>query len=152
MKDVAYNRIRESARRIYTAASMIHSPYFGGDVVLGPEGFQHLQHSEQGTRSRKEQIQRFILLPLGLKVLRTATTVQEYRRALMPLGPSAKRAGSPHTIAAQWWGFVAAFVARGVIVRVVVRKVGSGKIHFWSLMRYRDPNRSRRGRMRRRRT
>ena len=36
----------------------------------------------------------------------------------------------------QWWGFVALFVDQSIKIRVVVRKVGKDKLHFWSVMLY----------------
>ncbi|MBI3589087.1 MAG: hypothetical protein HY093_01580 [Candidatus Liptonbacteria bacterium] len=36
----------------------------------------------------------------------------------------------------EWWGFVAIFVKQEIKVRVVLRKVGDGNIHFWSVMPY----------------
>jgi hypothetical protein len=150
--DNAYYRLKkEMARSAYTAASAVRSPYFGDDVALGPEGFQHLQCSGRRARPVKEQIQRFILLPLGLHVLKTATTVQEYRRALAPLDPSRKGSGPRLMTAVQWWTFVAAFVKQDVKVRVVVRKVGPGKLHFWSIMPFRNPDGTARCRKRNRR-
>src|SRR5947209_17170823 len=114
MEDAYYHRKKEAARKAYTATPAIRSPYFDGEIVLGPEGFQHLQCSGRRARPLDEQVRRFILLPLGLQVLRTATTVQDYRRALVPVDVFRKSAG-PRTVAAvQWWGFVAAFVEQHV--------------------------------------
>jgi len=36
----------------------------------------------------------------------------------------------------EWWGFVAIFIKQEIKVRVVLRKVGEGNIHFWSVMPY----------------
>lgn len=36
----------------------------------------------------------------------------------------------------EWWGFVAIFVKQDIKVRVLVRKVGDGTLHFWSVMPY----------------
>ncbi len=33
----------------------------------------------------------------------------------------------------QWWCFTALFLSRALRVDVVVRRVGDGKLHFWSV-------------------
>jgi len=116
------------------AAAAIRSPYFCDDIRLGFEGFQHLQYSSRGEeRSREEQVRRFILLPLARRVLRTATTVQEYRTAARsPRNGVGLHARPPEAV--QWWGFVAAFIKQDIKICVVVRKVGKSRLHFWSLM------------------
>jgi hypothetical protein len=152
MEDTYYQRTKEAARKAYAAAPAIRSPYFGGEIVLGPEGFQHIQCSGRRARPLDEQVRRFILLPLGLQVLQTATTVQDYRRALVPVEAFSKSAGPRPTDTVQWWGFVAVFVEQHVKVRVVVRKVGSGELHFWSIMPFRNPGGKRRRREQRRTT
>src|ERR1039458_8215463 len=74
MDDLYYRATKEAARQLYSAQPLIHSPFFNGDIVLGPEGFRHLQVSARGDRTKEEQIQRFALLPLALQILKTATT------------------------------------------------------------------------------
>ena len=59
MDDVYYRATKESARQFYDARPVIHSPFFNGDILLGPEGFRHLQDSAQGERPKEEQVERF---------------------------------------------------------------------------------------------
>src|ERR1700690_1734135 len=101
MEDGYHQSKKEAAYKAYCAEPLIHSPFFNEDIVLGAEGFGHLSRSTLGERTREEQIQRFLLLPLGLHVLRTATTVQTYRKRPAPAGSR----GPKSTV--QWWGFVA---------------------------------------------
>jgi len=138
MEDASYNAKKHIARRIYAATPSIRSPYFRGDVVLGFEGFQHLRYSSRGPRSREEQALRFMLLPLAIRVLQTASTVQEYRTFRAPSSGSKKVPRSQPPAMIHWWGFVALFIREQVKIRVVVRQIGTGKLHFWSLMPYRD--------------
>lgn len=150
MDNAYYNLKKEAARKAYAALSSIRSPYFKDHAVLGPGGFRHLRRSGRRARSRREQVRRFILLPFGIRVLRTATTVQEYRWGLAPLRPRRGDGAGPAAVI-QWWGFVAAFVEKDLRLRVVVRKVGPGKLHFWSLMPCQNPDgTSRRRHVRRR--
>lgn len=136
MEDTHYKSAKEEAERVYHAQPSIHSPFFREDVVLGLEGFRHLQYSARDERTKEEQISRFTLLPVALQVLKTATTLQGYRiRLVSASGRGSKRRGELPQIG-QFWGFVAMFTDQGIKLRVVVRKLGDGKLHFWSVMRY----------------
>lgn len=139
MDDRNYQNKKEAARRIYTAQPLIHSPYFDKDIVLGEEGFQHLSLSAVGPRTKEEQTRRFLLLPLALHILKTATTLQAYRKQRMAVGTPGTGPGHQGKETVWWWAFKALFPKQGIMVGVVVRKVGTGKPHFWSVMLYEKP-------------
>jgi hypothetical protein len=130
MNDCYFQNKKETACKVYFAQSLIHSPFFNEDIDLNAEGFRHLSRAAHGERTRKEQIRRFILHPLGLQILKTATTLQAYRERAAPVGVSGQRGRRM----VQWWGFVALFERQDISVHVVVRKVGGGRLHFWSVM------------------
>lgn len=127
---------KEKARRIYDSRRTIFSPFLKQDIILNSDGFHHLRYSARSERNKNEQILKFTLLPLGLRIIKTATTLQEYRKLLSPVGEKSKRDGSVVMKMIEWWGFVAIFVEQEIKVRVVLRKVGEGNIHFWSVMPY----------------
>jgi hypothetical protein len=133
-----YEEKKEKARQIYDAHRSMYSPYFKDGITLNSDGFHHLRYSARRERNKEEQILKFTLLPLGLQILKTATTVQEYRKLLMPVGEKARRDGAVAMKLVEWWGFVAILtnVTRDIKVRVIVRKVGDGNLHFWSVMPY----------------
>jgi hypothetical protein len=141
MDDRYYESKRDAARRIYTAQPLIHSPFFDKDIVLGSEGFEHLSLSARGGRTSEEQIRRFILLPLAIRILKTATTLQSYRKRRMAVDTPGARRNRYGTTKVQWWGFVALFVRQDIKVRVIVRRVGGGRFHFWSVMLSKKPSR-----------
>ena len=125
---------KQKAKEIYEAKKTIYSPYFQSQVILNSDGFHHLQFSARRERSKQEQLLRFTLLPLGLYVIQKSTTVQEYRKRLSPADKKSPRDGLTTIKTVEWWGFVAIFVKQDIKVRVVVRKVGNGALHFWSVM------------------
>ena len=127
---------KERAREIYEKQRVIRNPFLDDDITLNSDGFHHLRYSARRERNKNEQILKFTLLPLALKILKTATTLQEYRKLLSPMGDRAKRDGAVTMKMVEWWGFVAIFVEHEIKVRVVVRRVGDGNIHFWSVMPY----------------
>jgi len=148
MYDRYYQIKKDAAREIYTERPLIYSPFFKQDILLGSEGFQHLSVSAKGGRSREEQIQRFTVLPFGIHILETATTLRGYRRRFdyfnstegdersrrdrLAVGASGMFASKKRKIV-QWWRFAEPYQNQGM-VRVVVRKIGNGNLHFWSVM------------------
>jgi len=118
------------------AQPVIYSPFFKNNIVLNTDGFHHLRYAARHERDKEEQVLRFTLLPLGLHVLKTATTLQEYRQRLRPSSKPGKRDKMTPMKVVEWWGFVATFVKQDIKVRVIVRKAGDGDLHFWSVMPY----------------
>lgn len=136
MDSAYFENKKQKALAIYSAQRTIYSPYFRKEVVLNSNGFHHLQFTSRSERTKEEQVLKFTLLPLGLRIVRTATTLQEYRKLLCPVGKKSTRDGSRPMKMVEWWGFVAIFVEQDIKVRVVLRKVGDGNITFWSVMPY----------------
>jgi hypothetical protein len=136
MDEAYYKQTKEKAYQVYSACTAIRSPFFNKNVMLKSAGFHHLCYSTWRERSKGEQVTRFALLPLGLRILKTATTLQEYRKEMKPFGIPGNQDNPLSMKLVEWWGFVAMFVEQDVKVRVVVRKVGDGDLHFWSVMRY----------------
>ena len=134
--DSEYFKVKkQKAEEIYTAQKTIYSPYFKSNVSLNSNGFHHLQFSARRERPKEEQVLKFTLLPLALKIIKQATTLQEYRKLLCPVGKQTNT-GSRIMKMVEWWGFVAIFIERDIKVRVVLRRVGDGNITFWSVMPY----------------
>ncbi len=89
-----YEAKREKAKQFYDTQRSLYSPYFKDTITLNADGFHHLRYSARRERSKEEQVLKFTLLPLGLRIIHTATTVQEYRKLLAPVGKKARRDGS----------------------------------------------------------
>ena len=137
MMDSEYFESKKAkARTIYEVQRVIYSPYFRTDIVLNSDGFHHLQFSARRERTREEQVLKFTLLPLGLKIIKQAATLQEYRKLLCPVGKASQRDGARIMKMVEWWGFVAIYVQQDIKVRVILRRVGNGNITFWSIMPY----------------
>ena len=136
MDEKYFEKRREKARQIYDSQRRIYNPFFKQEIILNSDGFHHLQHSVRTERNRNEQLLKFTLLPLGLHILRTATTLQEYRKFLSPDNEAALKDGSIKMKMIEWWGFIAIFVEQEIKIKTIVRKVGDGNIHFWSVMPY----------------
>ncbi len=133
--DPAYFKERkDKAKAIFDAEREIYNPYFQANVVLNSDGFHHLQFSARRERGKKSQLLKFSLLPLALDIIRKAGTIQEYRKLLTPVGKPSPRDGSIPMKEVEYWGLVAIVRDKNVKVRVVLRRVGTGNVTFWSVM------------------
>ena len=130
----SYGRLGSRAKELFSNNPKIRCPYFGTDVVLNAEGLHHLRYSAQRERGKPEQMLKFRLLPLALEVIKKSGTVQEYRRIWQPLGKVGAD-GMQTAKEVEYWGLVAVIGPRPDKIRVIIRRVGTGNITFWSVMR-----------------
>jgi len=132
MDNKDFNKIKEKAEKIWKKQKTISNPYLDCLVVLNSDGFHHLQFSSRRERDKKEQCLKFNLLPLALKVIKKAGTLQEYRRCLVPVGKKSKD-GTRRTNEVEYWGFES-IENLDIKIRVILRKIGNGQIILWSVM------------------
>lgn len=130
----SYGSLRARAKALFDRNLTVRCPYFGSDVILNADGFHHLRYSARRERSKREQMLKFRLLPLGLEVIRESGTVQEYRRIWQSIGKAGPDGMRPAK-EVEYWGFIAIIGPRPDKVRVILRRVGTGNITFWSVMR-----------------
>ncbi len=82
---------------------------------------------------RKEQLLKFSLLPLALRVIKNSGTIQEHRKGIIAIGKVGKD-GLKKTKNVEYWAFVAIIGDSEIKIRVILRRVGDGNIIFWSVM------------------
>ena len=130
-----FNKIKEKARTLYASTKPVWCPYFKATVILNSDGFHHLQFSARRERSKKEQFLKFRLLPKALEIINKAGTIQEYRKTLTPIGEKSARDGGVPMKEVEYWGLVAIIDGhKQVKIRVILRRIGTGNITFWSVM------------------
>jgi len=130
-----FHSLIKTSRELYDETPEIVCPYFKSSVSLTSDGFNHLLHKpNRQPRNIKEQRLKLRLLKRALHVLRNAGTVQEYRTTLEKWGSPGKD-GFSKTKQVEYWGFHD-IVGKNpmILVRVIIRKIGDGKLHFWSVM------------------
>ena len=92
--DLEYFKKRlEETRQLYNSKRSIYNPYFKSEIILNSDGFHHLQFSARRERNKEEQLLKFNLLPLAIKIIKNSGTLQEYRKDLMAVGKKSKRDG-----------------------------------------------------------
>ena len=127
--------LKNKAKEIFTKNPVVYCPYFDQEVTLNADGFHHLQFSSRHERNKKEQILKFNLLPLAIKIIRRTGTLQEYRKSVLQIGQKSQRDGLTLFKQVEYWGFVAIVGDnRPLRVRIILRRIGDGKIIFWSVM------------------
>ncbi|MEA2113332.1 MAG: hypothetical protein U9P63_01580 [Patescibacteria group bacterium] len=134
MEDIEYfNKKKEKARELYNKQKNVRNPYLENQVVFNSDGFHHLQFSARRERGKKEQILKFNLLPLAIKVVKKSGTLQEYRKGLVAVGKKAKDVFTKMK-EIQYWGFIAIIGNSQIKIRVILRRIGDGNIIFWSVL------------------
>lgn len=135
-----FHKLVEESKKLYAESSEISCPFFkskhGHTVTLTSDGFNHLMHkSNRQPRNIREQRLKLRLLKPALQILRDAGTVQEYRVRLEKIGEPGKD-GLYKTKNVEYWGFhdIKGDEAVKILLRVIVRRIGDGKFHFWSVM------------------
>lgn len=130
-----FNKLKDKTSNLYGLQKNVHNPYLESQVIFNADGFHHLQFSARRERNKKEQILKFNLFPLAIKVIKNAGTLQEYRKGFVSIGKKS-RDGFARTKEAQYWGFVAIVGSPQIKIRVILRRIGDGNITFWSVMPY----------------
>lgn len=132
-----FRKLRDKIESEYKKIIRIHSPALKSDVVFNSDGFHHLRYDNTRTeRSKESQRSKFFFFNKAVDIIRKSTTIQEYRRSIMPVGHP-DRSGFRKTKLLEWFGLYAVTSFSDQIrVMTVVRRVGgdSGQYHFWSVM------------------
>jgi len=118
---------------LYNSQKSIYNPYFRDKITFNSDGFHHLQFSARRERNKKEQRLKFSLLPLAITIIKKSGTIQEYRKTFIPIGKKG-RDGFTKTKNVEYWAFIAIIGEHQIKIRVIIRKIGDGKIIFWSVM------------------
>jgi hypothetical protein len=129
------SRALEVAKAIYEEHSEIWCPYFSTHISLSSEGLAHLQcKRNRQPRPVAEQLLKLRLLKKALYVIGKAGTLQEYRHRLEKVG-ALGREGFSKTELVEYWAFHALLgTEKRIKIVVVLRRVGEGRITFWSVM------------------
>lgn len=135
MEDLSnYEKLREDAQKFYSGIGSVFSPALGEKVFFDSEGFNHIVFKKsRSERERPSQILRFKLLPLAIKLVKTATTYQEFEETIKEFERKSFKKKIRKTLPVRYWGIIA--IIDGRKIKVIVRKVGNnGGLKFWSIV------------------
>ncbi len=117
LKSSEFEIFKEKRRKDYNTWKPIYSPALGEQIFFNSKGFNHLRFRTDGTpRNFREALYKLRLLPLVRSVIYKARKVDEYRKGRV-----------------EYWGIVEAVGKKKI--KVILRRIGKGRIHFWSVMR-----------------
>ncbi len=128
-----YDKIRGDAESYYRALVAVMCPALKDTVSFPSDGFNHLIYkSHRSERDRSSQVMRFKLLARAVYLIGTTTTFQEYDETIREFTVKRYKKKIKETKAVQYWGIIAIVDNRKI--KVIVRKIGNGSLHFWSVV------------------
>lgn len=132
---IELHELINKARLIYENKKELKCPFFNSFVVFNSDGFNHLLYKpNRKPRNVAEQKLKLKLLKRGLEIIKKAGTIQEYRIRIEKFGKPAKD-GFIKTKSVEYWAFHDIVgEKKRFLLRVIIRRIGDGKIHFWSVM------------------
>lgn len=132
-----YKKELVKAEGKYKAIKTVLCPYFGKSIPFTSDGFHHLKfNTSESERSKQAQMHKFKFIEEAAEILSKSGTVQEYRKQWGAIGSRRYSSGMRETKEMQYWGFVGILGSGESAIRVkaIVRQVGNGEPHFWSVM------------------
>jgi len=144
MEDLSnYEKLRDDAQTLYAGTKPVRSPALDDQVSFTSEGFNHIIFKgPRHERERSSQIMRFKLLPRALRLLAHANTFQEFEETLKEFEVKTRKKRERKSKPVRYWGIIAIFEGRKI--KVILRRIGDGQLHFWSIVpawttnKYRD--------------
>jgi len=134
MGDVfTYEKLRDDTQKLYHSTRPVLSPALGAYVHFTAEGFNHfIFKGSRSERERSSQIARFRLLARAIKLIGLSTTYQEYEEIFRALEVKSHKKKISKTKSVQYWDIIA--IVDGRKIKVILRKIGDGHLHFWSII------------------
>ncbi len=124
---------KEAARQFYTHLGSVYCPYLNEQIGFNSEGFNHIQFkSSRRERHTKVQMLRYKLLFLAPKVLSKSNTLQEFQKLTLKTPIKINKTSDKVDKQIQFYGFIA--ILNGWKIKVIIRQIGDGKKHFWSII------------------
>lgn len=138
-----YDKNRQDADNYYKRIGKVSCPAFKELVYFTSEGFNHLIYQgDRSERAKETQILKFDMLGNAKKLLEISTTFQEYEEAKKEVDVMRFKKRERASKIVKYWGLIA--IMGTWKIKVVVRQVGDGQKHFWSVIpnwttnKYRD--------------
>lgn len=130
-----FQKTKQRARNVYKKQIEISCPFLNKKIKLNSDGFHHLQFTNGRERNKSEQMLKFNLLPLALNIIEKSGTLQEYRKTMLISQKgrfSNKKSSNMKEV--QYWGFTSIVSNPKIRVKAILRQIGNGEVHFWSVM------------------
>lgn len=130
-----YEQAKEFAKNYFRKNRTIFSVCLG-EIHFNSSGFMHLiwkNLNKKHKRNWKSQLARFRLLRHIKPVLKGMQYYQEYMESLEEVKTKQGKKTTLQSKVITYWGFVA-IIENKIRIKIVLRRIGNGKIHFWSII------------------
>ncbi len=128
-----YQKVRREAESYYSKLQPLECPALRETVFFSSHGFNHLIYKKERTeRDSVSQITRFRLLSLAVRLISLTTTFQEYEGSMKHFWSKMYKEKKLLSKEVQYWGLIAIIDRKKI--KVILRKVGAGYLHFWSVI------------------
>lgn len=133
---LAYSKkLLEETRETYDNVGEIYCPCLDIKIVFNGQGFHHFKYHGGGeARTTEGIIHKLKLFPLVIPVLKHASAVADYEKTIEPKN---RKSNAPQKEVEYWSIICEVGRNRDVKVKVVLKRVGTGNIMFWSVMKLR---------------
>ena len=132
-----FKKVLTETEAVYKAIGSVHCPYFNKKVTFNSDGFHHLRYKVAGSeREKSAQMYKFSLLFEAVEIVKSSGTLQQYRKQWGIVGRKKNSDGSREMKEMEYFAFEG-ILGKGVSMmrtKVIVRRVGNGEPHFWSVM------------------
>lgn len=134
MVDISnYDKLREDAQHLYTTFEQVICPALDVPISFSSHGFNHVVYRKgRNERDRSSQIMRFKLLARAYELVSRTITFQEYEETLKEFVIKKNKQKQRVSKTVRYWGLIAILNNRKI--KVIIRKVGNGTAHFWSVI------------------
>lgn len=126
-----YGHAKRSAKEYYSQIREVYCPKLRDIVIFNSSGFRHLEWKGNKQRTRKMQIERFSLLPCARRILSNPYVKKKYRQRRQVY--KINRRGKKFTAIANVHFWALSGVINAKNIKVIVRQIGNGKKHFFSI-------------------
>lgn len=128
-----YEKIRKETESYYRNLPNKICPALVVPVLFSSHGFNHLIYRKGRTeRDRASQIMRFKLFSRAYDLISMTTTFQEYESTTKEFTVKKYKRKVSVIKQVQYWGLIAIINDRKI--KVILRKIGNGEVHFWSVI------------------
>lgn len=146
MENIDLEKIKSDSKEYYRTLESIVCPALNETITFKSVGFNHIIYQKANhERERSSQVLRFKLLPLAVKLIGLSTTYQEYEKIIQKLTIERHGVKIHQNKRVIFWGLIAIINNRKI--KVILRKVGNGDIHFWSIIPSWTTNKTRDGKL-----
>lgn len=124
-----FRKFVKKKREFYKTIRPFYCPVLKETVFFNSKGFYHLRYDGTGrARTVSEQKYKMGLLPLAVPVIKNAKKIEKFEQRY------SKKLKKNEEI----WVLKEIVGKQNTIVKVILRRIGNGKITFFSIMKKRD--------------